>query len=102
MSDATRRRLGDYVALVLLELAKLGRRPLRSASGADVKRFYEGFFEEKDQEAYRQDPRMVRAVNFLKSADIVGTYALGVRCQVWSLLPSTPETRRLLQEERQS
>ena len=47
----------------------------------------------------RQDPRMVRAVNFLKSADIVGTYALGVRCQVWSLLPSTPETRRLLQED---
>ena len=47
----------------------------------------------------RQDPRMVRAINFLKTADIIGTYALGVRCQVWYLLPGTPETRRLIAED---
>jgi hypothetical protein len=34
-----------------------------------------------------QDPRLAPAVDFLKKADIVGTYALGVRCQVLLLLP---------------
>ena len=50
------------------------------------------------------DPRMVRALNFLKRTDTTGTYALGVRCQVWHLAPSeesrkwaTSDSARLLQ-----
>ena len=34
-----------------------------------------------------------------RAADIIGTYSLGMRCQVWYLLPPTPETRRLMQED---
>ena len=99
MSDATRRRLGDYVALVLLELAKLGRRPLRSASGADVKRFYEGFFEEKDQEAYRQDPRMVQRRETIASALAgrlpPGARLLDVGCGLGDVLAGLPGPVRL-------
>ena len=38
-----------------------------------------------------QDPRMVQAINFLKRADIVGTYGIATSCQVWYLLTPTPE-----------
>src|SRR5687768_14636106 len=33
-----------------------------------------------------QDPRIAKAVNWLGKANIVGTYALGLRSQVWPLL----------------
>lgn len=45
------------------------------------------------------DPRIAKAVDFLKKADIVGVYALGLRAQVWPLLPQTPETRQLAQRD---
>ena len=47
------------------------------------------------------DPKMVAAVDFLKKADVIGIYALGLRCQVWLLLPSTAttNTRALAQED---
>lgn len=45
------------------------------------------------------EPRLARAVDFLKRADIVGIYALGIRTMVWSRLPQTPEVKRLLQED---
>jgi hypothetical protein len=32
------------------------------------------------------DPRIVQAVDFLKKADIIGIYAIGVRLQVWLLM----------------
>jgi hypothetical protein len=47
-------------------------------------------------DAKKSDPRMVRAIDFLKHADITGNYALGLRCQVWLSLGNTSETRGLL------
>jgi hypothetical protein len=44
-------------------------------------------------------PALAPAIAWLKKADIVGTYALAMRCQVWLLLPATPETRRLAEED---
>jgi len=42
-----------------------------------------------------QDPRIQKAVEFLEKADMVGIYALGIRCQVWLLLPDSPKTRAM-------
>ncbi len=41
-------------------------------------------------------PRLAKAIEWLKHADIIGVYALGCRCQVWLLMSETPETRKLL------
>jgi hypothetical protein len=41
-----------------------------------------------------QDERLVKAVDFLKRAPMTGVYALGLRCQVWLLLPQTPEVKQ--------
>ena len=41
-------------------------------------------------------PRLAKAIEWLKHADLVGVYALGTRCQVWLLMPQTPETRKLI------
>ena len=41
-------------------------------------------------------PRLAKAIDWLRHAEIIGTYALGTRCQVWLLMPQTPETRRLI------
>ncbi len=46
-----------------------------------------------------QDPKIESAINFLKNADIVGPYAIGMRCQVWTFLPRTPETMRLFRKD---
>ena len=46
-----------------------------------------------------QDARIVAAVEFLKKANIRGTYALGLRMQVWLLLPSTKETAALMRSD---
>ena len=43
----------------------------------------------------RQDPRLAAAIDYLKRNETTGVYALGVRCQVWLLLPPTPEVRAL-------
>jgi hypothetical protein len=48
-----------------------------------------------------QDERLAPAIEFLKNADIVGTYALGVRCQVTMMLPQTPETKALMAKDLQ-
>jgi len=49
-----------------------------------------------------QDPRIAEAVNFLKSADIEGTYALGCRALVWNALPNSmrKETLELAKRDR--
>ena len=39
------------------------------------------------------EPRLQPAIEFLKKADIIGIYALGMRAQVWTLLPQTPDVR---------
>jgi hypothetical protein len=42
-----------------------------------------------------QDPRLAPAIAWVEKAEIVGTYALGMRCQIWPLLPQTPEIHKL-------
>ncbi|MCC6240856.1 MAG: DUF4159 domain-containing protein [Phycisphaerales bacterium] len=39
-----------------------------------------------------QDPRIARAITWLKNADMIGTYALGMRAQIWRYLPKNQET----------
>src|SRR5437867_1577575 len=46
-----------------------------------------------------QDPRLIKAVQFLRGADITGVYALGLRCQVWEHLPQTAEVRALARRD---
>ena len=46
-----------------------------------------------------QDPRIQKAVKWLKGADMIGVYAIGMRCQVWLLLPQTNETRSLARRD---
>ena len=46
-----------------------------------------------------QDPRLAKAIHFLKAADITGVYSLGMRAQVWTLLPPTAETRALAKRD---
>jgi len=43
-----------------------------------------------------QDPRLAKAIEFLKKADIRGTYALALRAQVWYFLPHTTEVKQLM------
>ena len=45
------------------------------------------------------EPKLAAAVEFLKKAKIGGTYALGARCQVWALLPQTPEVKSLMKRD---
>src|SRR2546423_11041353 len=39
------------------------------------------------------DSRLAKSVDWLAKADMVGTYAIGVRAQVWTLVPSTPQVK---------
>src|SRR4051812_6093668 len=39
------------------------------------------------------DARLAPAIEYLKKTDTTGTYALGMRCQVWLLLPHKPDVR---------
>lgn len=48
-----------------------------------------------------QHEKLAPAIAFLKQADVVGTYALGVRCQVTLMLPRTPETKALMAKDLQ-
>ena len=38
-------------------------------------------------------PRLAPAIDYLKKNGTTGVYALGVRCQVWLMLPQTPDVR---------
>ena len=42
------------------------------------------------------DPRIEKAADFLRRADIVGVYALGMRAQVWLYLPKKEENRQAM------
>ena len=48
-----------------------------------------------------EDPRIKQAVQFLLKADIVGTYALGLRANVWNLLPKSPEVKQAIYKDLQ-
>lgn len=45
------------------------------------------------------DPRIAKAVEYLKKTDTSGVYALGVRCQVWLALPQTTDTKRAMAKD---
>jgi hypothetical protein len=47
------------------------------------------------------DPKLAPSIEWLKKADIVGTYALSMRCQVWLLMPRTPITHKLAEADKQ-
>ncbi len=44
-------------------------------------------------------PKLSKAIDWLKKAALTGVYALGVRCQVWLLMPETDETRKLIKAD---
>jgi hypothetical protein len=46
-----------------------------------------------------QGPQLAPAVDFLMKADLIGTYALGMRAQVLMLLPQTTETKNLMRKD---
>jgi len=50
-----------------------------------------------------QDPKLAGAIEFLKKADVRGTYALGVRAQVWNSLPRSlhKQTLELAKRDRE-
>lgn len=41
-----------------------------------------------------QNPKLMKALNFLRNADIKGHYALGVRANIWPLVAGTPENKK--------
>ncbi|MEO6434784.1 MAG: DUF4159 domain-containing protein [Tepidisphaeraceae bacterium] len=45
------------------------------------------------------DPRIERAIEFLKKEESTGVYAAAMRAQVWLLLPRTNETRAMMRKE---
>jgi hypothetical protein len=47
------------------------------------------------------DRKLAPSIAWLKTADIIGTYALSMRCQVWFMLPRTLETRKLADADRE-
>ncbi|HEY8749344.1 MAG TPA: DUF4159 domain-containing protein [Tepidisphaeraceae bacterium] len=49
------------------------------------------------------DKRIKAAVEFLKQVDIVGIYAIAMRCQVWLLIPhESPQMRALIQRDAEA
>src|SRR3954468_10229874 len=46
-----------------------------------------------------QDERLVKAIDYLKSTQTTGVYALGVRCQLWGELPQTPDVKTAMQKD---
>jgi len=48
-----------------------------------------------------QDPRIMKATDFLLHADIVGVYALGMRSQVWLNIPKNDLIRRAIRRDAQ-
>lgn len=43
-----------------------------------------------------KDPRIVKAVNYLKKTPSAGTYAIGFRANAYAMLPTTDEMKRLI------
>ena len=46
-----------------------------------------------------QDPRIAKAIEYLKQNDTTGVYALGVRCQVWLKLPQSPDVKAAMAKD---
>ena len=46
------------------------------------------------------DPNLNPAIEWIKKQRIIGNYALGLRAQIWTFLPPTPETKQLAIKDR--
>ncbi|QOV91900.1 DUF4159 domain-containing protein [Humisphaera borealis] len=46
------------------------------------------------------DPKLNPAVEWIKKQRIIGNYALGLRAQLWTFLPPTPEVKQLAMKDR--
>src|SRR5688572_14074395 len=40
-----------------------------------------------------QDPRIDKAIEYIRKTDTTGVYALGLRMQIWAMIPPTPHVR---------
>jgi hypothetical protein len=49
-----------------------------------------------------QEPRLQKAIEFLKQVEMPGIYALGMRTQVWHLLPQTPDVKAAIKRDLRS
>jgi hypothetical protein len=47
------------------------------------------------------EPRLQKAIEFLRKVDMVGIYAIGLRAQVWHFLPKTPENKAAIKRDYQ-
>lgn len=93
-TTARRPRFNDYVALWLLQLAKLRRRELAEPTGQDYEKFYEEFFDEKDLELYVKDRRSTTRqetiLEFLQAHVPAGAKILDVGCGLGEILGILP------------
>src|SRR5436305_335518 len=46
-----------------------------------------------------QNPKLKSAIDFLLRQKPLGVYTLGIRCNVWFLLPQTPEVKEIFRSE---
>ena len=46
-----------------------------------------------------KEEHLAKAIAFLQKAELRGVYATGLRCQVWNLIPETPETRKAILDD---
>src|SRR5437762_1219284 len=46
-----------------------------------------------------QNPKLKSAIDFLLKQDPKGVYTLGIRCNVWYLLPQTPEVKEVFRAD---
>jgi hypothetical protein len=46
-----------------------------------------------------QDPRIAKAIEFLRTADLTGTYAIGLRAQVWLNIPKNDLIRAAIRKD---
>jgi len=84
----------DYVARWLLRLAKLQRRSFDAQASNSSEEFYEEFFEDRDVEAYDEDPRMVQRrstiVKILEREASSARRVLDVGCGLGDILRGVP------------
>ena len=50
-------------------------------------------------ESPSENKALAEGIEFLKKAKLTGSYSLGIRCQVWMLLPPTAETKALMRRD---
>src|SRR5947207_5118661 len=90
--------LMDRAALALLKLAKLRRVQLKDVSG-DYDKFYEEFFEEKDEELSDVDPRMAHRrdtiLRTLQKHVPPGASLIDVGCGIGDALLTMPDYYKL-------